>query len=134
MSETPKLPIPTCPDIDRVIHWIRRALKAAEDALRADPNEQTEELAKEVETALDGWDSTLEELREANSGLRVYGEYWKDEADKRTAKVDELEEREIELSEVKLEVLRLTEDLKKSELTVDELQQSVEVGRRALVG
>ena len=133
MSE-PKQPGSTCPDIDRAIDWIDRARKEAQDAQRLDRTEEEQELGGTIESNLDGLAAILEELREDNSELRVYGEYWKEEADKRKTKVDDLEEREIELSEVKLEVLRLTEDLKKSELTVDELQQSVEVGRRALVG
>ena len=130
----PKQPGSTCPDIDRVIDWIDRARKEAQDAQRLDRTEEEQELGGTIESNLDGLAAILEELREDNGELRVYGEYWKEEADKRKTKVDDLEECEIELSEVKLEVLRLAEDLKKSELTVDELQQSVEVGRRALVG
>ncbi len=127
----PKLPDPTCPDIDSVIKWIGRAFEAAEAALRANPDEQTEELAKEIQTALDSWDSTLEGLRDANNDLRVYGEYWKAEADKAKTEKDEAES---DVSELKSDKASLESDLLKAKEEIKELRHSEEVSRRALVG
>lgn len=72
----------TCPDIDNLISRLKTALKCAERGLKE--NEKGSDayaLFYEIENELWGAEGALEELREANSALRQYGEEMEEEKD-----------------------------------------------------
>jgi chromosome segregation ATPase len=61
----------TCPDIDKVIKWITSAMKMAKDSRKTFP--EADDIFHDIYYELEGCDGLLEDLRKANSSLRLWG-------------------------------------------------------------
>jgi len=87
----------TCPDIDDVV-----------DALKNLSGEIQKEIEDRIYQYYHGSRSTLEKLRKANSDLREWGTYWKDEAESLKGEVKQLNQ---DISDLKYKVGELLERL-----------------------
>lgn len=61
----------TCPDIDNLIEYIKKAMKVAKDSRKEFPEADTE--FYDIYSYLDGCEDMLNDLRKANSALRDWG-------------------------------------------------------------
>lgn len=61
----------TCPDIDKAIEYIQKAMKAAKEGRREFPAADIE--FYDIYSYLDGCEHLLNDLRKANSALRDWG-------------------------------------------------------------
>lgn len=61
----------TCPDIDKLIEYIKKAMKIAKDGRNEFPQADVE--FYDIYSYLDGCEDMLEDLRKSNSALRNWG-------------------------------------------------------------
>lgn len=80
MSRPPSMPRYTCPSIDHLKGRIIEALKLANEGLTLEDPEDRLSILHAIQRTLDGEDSSLEDIRDANSQLRACAEYWQAEA------------------------------------------------------
>lgn len=70
----------TCPDIDKVISSIKRAMQTASAARKHfGKDHEADNDFWEIEYELDGLERTLQDLRKSNSTLREWGEGLEDQ-------------------------------------------------------
>lgn len=80
----------TCPDIDKIIKAIKNAVRYAEDGEKNDDFMAKDSYFYDIKTELWNIESQLEDLRNANSKLREWGESESDRADKAENNLDEV--------------------------------------------
>lgn len=80
MSRPPSMPRYTCPSIDRLKGQIIEAFRLANEGLTLEDPEDLLASLRAIQHTLDGEDSSLEDIRDANSQLRACAEYWQAEA------------------------------------------------------
>lgn len=76
----PRMPGHTCPMIDKLKRRIEAAYKAASKG--ADTEDELRTVLAEVAHELHGEADALEDIRDANLGLRNCAEYWQAEAER----------------------------------------------------
>ena len=82
----------TCPDIDKVIEGIEEAEKLSSDFYTNFTDKKVsdiEEAFQDIANALFGLTNTMEELRNANSTLRDWGEKNEEEVDRLESELEE---------------------------------------------
>jgi hypothetical protein len=84
----PRMPKHTCPMIDRLKGCIERAHARAADVPDEATAEELHSLLSDIAHELKGEAGALEDLRDANLGLRNCAEYWQEEAARLEAAVD----------------------------------------------
>jgi hypothetical protein len=84
----PKMPRHTCPTIDKLKARIEAAYKMADEVKPEDNEEVLRILLRDVARELCGEAGVLEDLRDANLGLRNCAEYWMAEAERLEAAID----------------------------------------------
>lgn len=62
----------TCPEIDKIIEYIKKAMKIANDGKKEFPDANVE--FHDIYYYLDGCENMLEDLRKANASLRNWGD------------------------------------------------------------
>jgi len=81
----------TCPDIDKVIKRINRAIDSAIHGENASNPDSKDEYFTDICNELNGIESILEDLRSANDSLRVWGEEQFERAENAEIYINELE-------------------------------------------
>lgn len=84
----PKMPRHTCPTIDKLKARIEAAFTMADDPPKHATEEELRLLLRDIAHELNGEAGVLEDLRDANLGLRNCAEYWQAEAERLEAAVD----------------------------------------------
>jgi len=65
----------TCPDIDKVIKWVKSAIKNAEQWVKiTDRNSDENDYFRYIISDIEDVEGMMEELRSANDSLRSWGE------------------------------------------------------------
>lgn len=78
----PRMPGHTCPMIDKLKLRIENAYKMAESIDESADQEALRSLLSDIAHELNGEADVLEDIREANLGLRNCAEYWMSEAER----------------------------------------------------
>jgi predicted nuclease with TOPRIM domain len=82
----------TCPDIDKIILDIRRAIKIAEEGEKEHDRESADwHRYSDIQYHLSDIEGRLEDLRNANASLREWGESLTSELEEAAATINELE-------------------------------------------
>jgi hypothetical protein len=82
----------TCPDIDKVILNINRALSVASEGLKESEKRSNDWYRyRDIEGYLEVLEGELEKLRSANAALREWGESLTSELEEAAATINELE-------------------------------------------
>ena len=84
----PRMPGHTCPMIDKLKRRIEAAYKMASDQPEDSGEDALRQCLKDIAHELHGEADVLEDLRDANLGLRNCAEYWQEEAERLEAAVD----------------------------------------------
>lgn len=82
----------TCPDINRVIKWVKSAMSEAKAGM--DYDEATDDIKysfNEIISQLEGVEDMLEDLRSANSSLRDWGDDCEAEIEQLKEEIADLE-------------------------------------------
>lgn len=85
----------TCPDIDKYIKWIRMKIVKDRDLKNMDEKELVD-VASEMSSQLDECIGYLEELRDSNHTLRMWGIEEAEEVDSLNNYVEELEKKQLQ--------------------------------------
>lgn len=85
-----KEPSNTCPDIDSVITSIKSVVGICK-LLGNETEDELKEFFSDIESELYWCESTMEDLRSANEGLREYGKYQEDRADKAEETIEDMQ-------------------------------------------
>lgn len=88
MTRAPKLPINTCPAIDGIIKECKAAMQDADWSMKSDDIESLKSALEDARRVFDDVISEIEELRDANSALREYGEFYKDMYDETLSELE----------------------------------------------
>lgn len=84
----PKMPRHTCPTIDKLKARIEAAYRMAGDPPEDGGEDALRQCLRDIAHELHGEAGVLEDLRDANLGLRTCAEYWQEEAARLEAAVD----------------------------------------------
>lgn len=111
----------TCPDIDSVIKSIRNSLRICADSMKSiGKGEPYYDCFDDIDTELRGVEDSLEELRNANSSLRDWGEGLEDKVNELDLRVDDLED---QLNTLQQKLDESQKEVTKLNLQLDETTQ-----------
>jgi len=89
----------TCPDIDKTIAAIKKAMKYAAYGMKGlNKDDEAYGSFREIEYVLDGEENRLEKLRKANDSLRVWGTELEKENMSLQNYIEELEQKLISIA------------------------------------